>query len=140
MLYNMSDNKYKGGVAVQKAKTKLTRGTERHLAQMGQQIRDARVRRNLTAEELALKAGVSLSTIWAIEKGSASVSIGRIAAVLHALGDLDSDLLLIAQDEELKLARQQNEQLPQRVRHTRSKPKKASPKKVVVKSRNKNQK
>ena len=57
----------------------------------------------------------------------------RIAAVLHALGDLDSDLLLIAQDETLKLERRQNEQLPKRVRHTKPTPKKAPPKKVVVK-------
>lgn len=121
---------------MQKGQTKLTKQTEDSLIQMGQQIREARVRRALTAEELAQKAGVSLSTIWAIEKGSAGVSIGKIAAVLHALDGLEKDLLRIAQDEELKHVRQHKEQLPQRVRHT--KPRKTPSKKVVVKQKAKN--
>ena len=121
---------------MQKGQTKQSKETENVLVQMGQQLREARIRRAITAEELAQKAGVSLSTVWAIEKGSVGVSIGKIAAVLHALDGLDKDLLLIARDEELKHVRQHKEQLPQRVRHT--KPKKATSKKVIVKSRNKN--
>jgi hypothetical protein len=36
-----------------------------------------------------------------VEKGSPSVSIGIYASVLHALNNLDRDLLLIAKDDEL---------------------------------------
>ena len=35
-----------------------------------------------------------------IEKGTPTVSIGSYAAVLHALNNMDSDLLLIAKDDE----------------------------------------
>ncbi len=39
--------------------------------------------------------------LWQIEKGCPSVSIGSYCAVLHVLGELDSDLTLIAKDDEL---------------------------------------
>ena len=70
------------------------------LEQMGEQIRLARLRRQLTAELVAERAGISRQTLTEIEKGSPSVSIGAYAAVLHALGNLETDLLLIAKDDE----------------------------------------
>ena len=75
--------------------------TQKLLRQMGEQIRLARLRRHLPSELVAERAGVSRQTITAIEKGSASVSLGAYAAVLHALGGLEKDLLLIAKDDEL---------------------------------------
>jgi len=36
-----------------------------------------------------------------VEKGSPSVAMGIYAAVLHALNGMDSDLLLLAKDDEL---------------------------------------
>ena len=75
--------------------------TQKLLRQMGEQIRLARLRRHLPSELVAERAGVSRQTITAIEKGSASVSLGAYAAVLHALGGLEQDLLLIAKDYEL---------------------------------------
>lgn len=39
-------------------------------------------------------------TLWSVEKGSPSVAIGIYAAVLHALNNLDKDLLLVAKDDE----------------------------------------
>lgn len=71
------------------------------LAQTGEQIRMARLRRKLSIELVAERAGISRSTLWSIEKGSPSVAIGSYAAVLHALNNLDRDLLLIAKDDEL---------------------------------------
>ena len=71
------------------------------LEQMGGQIRLARLRRSLSSELVAERAGISRQTLTAIEKGSPSVSIGAYAAVLHALNNLDMDLLLIARDDEL---------------------------------------
>ena len=71
------------------------------LAQMGEQIRLARLRRNLASDLVAERAGVSRATVSAIERGNPSVALGAYAAVLHALGGLEKDLLLIARDDEL---------------------------------------
>lgn len=75
--------------------------TQRMLNQMGEQIRLARLRRRLTAELVAERAGISRVTLSNIEKGSPSVAIGSYAAVLHALNGMDKDLLLVAKDDEL---------------------------------------
>ena len=71
------------------------------LEQMGEQIKLARLRRNLSVELVSERANISRATLWSIEKGSPSVAIGYYAAVLHALNNMDKDLLLIAQDDKL---------------------------------------
>lgn len=76
-------------------------GTQDILTRMGEQIRLARLRRQLSAELVAERAGISRATLWNVEKGSPSVAIGIYAAVLHALNNMDTDLLLIAKDDEL---------------------------------------
>ena len=75
--------------------------TQEILIQMGEQIRLARLRRHLSAELVAERAGISRMTLSNIEKGSPSVAIGSYAAVLHALNGMDKDLLLVARDDEL---------------------------------------
>ena len=75
--------------------------TQGVLEQMGEQIRLARLRRHLSAELVAERAGISRMTLSNIEKGSPSVAIGSYAAVLHALNGMDKDLLLVAKDDEL---------------------------------------
>ena len=70
--------------------------TQDILEQMGEQIKLARLRRKLSTELVAERAGISRATLWSIEKGSPTVAIGMYAAVLHAL-----NLLLIAKDDEL---------------------------------------
>ena len=75
--------------------------TEKILEQMGLQIKYARLRRKLTSELVAERAGISRATLVSIEKGSPSVAMGCYAAVLHALNYMDKDLLLFAKDDEL---------------------------------------
>ena len=75
--------------------------TKSKLDAMGEQIKMARLRRKLSAELVAERANISRATLWAVEKGSPSVSIGIYAAVLHSLNGMDRDLLLIAKDDEL---------------------------------------
>ncbi|WP_443738656.1 helix-turn-helix domain-containing protein [Treponema sp.] len=70
------------------------------LSQMGEQIKLARLRRKLSAEVVSERAGISRATLWQIENGSSSVSIGSYASVLTALA-LQNDLLLIAKDDVL---------------------------------------
>lgn len=71
------------------------------LEQMGEQIKLARLRRRLSSELVAERAGISRATLWNVEKGSPSVAIGIYASVLHALGNMDKDFLLVAKDDEL---------------------------------------
>ena len=75
--------------------------TGRALEKMGGNIKRARLRRNIRAELLAERAGISADTLAAIEKGVSTVSIGAYAAVLAVL-KLDNDLEKIALDEEGK--------------------------------------
>ena len=75
--------------------------TQKILSQMGEQIKLARLRRHLTTELVSERAGISRATLWNVEKGNPSVAIGIYAAVLHALNNMDNDLLLIAKDDEL---------------------------------------
>ena len=67
------------------------------LETMGEQIKIARLRRDLSAELVAERANISRATLW---KGSPSVAIGNYAAVLHALNNMDRDLLKVAKDDE----------------------------------------
>lgn len=73
--------------------------TREILAQMGEQIRLARLRRKLSLKLVAERAGISRATLISVEKGIPTVSIGSYAAVLHALNNMDSDLLLVAKDD-----------------------------------------
>lgn len=75
--------------------------TQEYLNQLGEQIKLARLRRKLSVELVAERAGISRATLWAVEKGTPSVAIGTYAAVLHALNGMDKDLLLVAKDDEL---------------------------------------
>lgn len=73
---------------------------KKHLQIMGEQIKLARLRRELSVSLVCERANISRATLWQIEKGSSTVSIGSYAAVLHALGGMDKDLTLIAKDDE----------------------------------------
>ena len=74
-------------------------GMEKNLEIMGEQIKLARLRRSLSMNIVCDRAGVSRATLWQIEKGSSTVSMGAYCAVLHALGGMDKDLTLIARDD-----------------------------------------
>ena len=78
--------------------TKLPRKLEEMMKLMGEQIKLARLRRNLSIAQVAECATCSPLTVNRIEKGSPTVSIGIYARVLYAL-QLDDDLLLIAQED-----------------------------------------
>ena len=97
----------------------LLLATQQALEKMGANIKKARLRRNMRAELLAERAGISTDTLSSIEKGASTVSIGAYAAVLTVL-ELDNDLGLVALDEAGK--KQFREQhLQRRERATRKK-------------------
>ena len=68
------------------------------LEQMGENIKLARKRRNLTTIQVAERAGIDRSTLYEIEKGSSSVSIGAYFNTLRVLG-LQDDFLKLAADD-----------------------------------------
>ncbi|WP_080903100.1 helix-turn-helix domain-containing protein [Parabacteroides sp. Marseille-P3160] len=70
------------------------------LAGLGENIKFARLRRKLTAEQVAERAGISRSTLWQVEKGLPSVSMGTYAQVLFVLG-LENDLSEVGKDDVL---------------------------------------
>lgn len=70
------------------------------MAELGENIKLARLRRKLSAEQVAERAGISRSTLNFIEKGYEGVGIGYYLNVLRVLG-LEKDFLTIAKDDEL---------------------------------------
>jgi len=74
--------------------------TRRILAEMGENIKLARLRRKFSSEQVAERANISRPTLSSIEKGKPTVSIGSYLLVLQVLG-LEKDFLLLAKDDEL---------------------------------------
>lgn len=85
---------------MKKAAYNILPPTEEILRTMGEQIKLARLRRNLSSELVAERAGISRSSLWKVESGNPAVAMGIYAAVLHALNNMDKDLLLVAKDDE----------------------------------------
>ena len=71
-----------------------------NLSIVGEQIRLARLRRDLSIEQIAERAQCSRITVAKLEKGLPTVSIGVLLRVLYAL-QLDADILLLARDDKL---------------------------------------
>ena len=69
------------------------------LEQMGENIRLARKRRRLTTIQVAERAGIDRSTLYQIEKGASSVSLGAYFNTLRVLG-LQDDFLKLAADDD----------------------------------------
>lgn len=88
----------------------------RALLKLGQDIRDARLRRRIPTAVMAARASISRTTLNKIEKGDPGVSLGNYANVLFVLGmaerlgdlaDVRTDVVGLELEEE---------RLPQRIR------------------------
>lgn len=94
---------------------------ETALKKLGADLKTARLRRNLTAEEVAQKVGTSRFTVADAEKGKPSTGVAVYAALLWAYGFIDrlTELADPGKDDEgmrLALARE-----PARARHSSGK-------------------
>jgi transcriptional regulator with XRE-family HTH domain len=69
------------------------------LEQMGENIKLARKRRKLTTVQVAERADIDRSTLYEVEKGNPSVSMGAYFNTLRVLG-LQDDFLKLAADDE----------------------------------------
>jgi transcriptional regulator with XRE-family HTH domain len=71
---------------------------QRLLATLGENLKLARLRRHLSAEQVAERAGISRSTLHLIESGAPGTSLGKLLQVLVVLG-METDLSRIAADD-----------------------------------------
>ena len=99
--------KYKLSINMSKTTmgNKLPRKLEQKMQIVGEQIKLARLRRNLSVVQVAERATCSPLTVSRIEKGTPTVAIGIYLRVLYAL-QLDDDILLLAQKDEMGRALQ----------------------------------
>lgn len=85
---------------MKKNKLPILPTTGKILAEFGENIKLARLRRKLSAEQMAERANISRPTLLSIEKGMPGVSFGSYAQVLFVL-NLEKDLLKVAVDDTL---------------------------------------
>ncbi len=72
---------------------------KRMLRKVGEQIKLARLRRKLSTSLVAERAKISRATLWKIENGDPTVSMGAYLSVLFAI-DLAEDILFLAREDE----------------------------------------
>ena len=87
---------------------------EKRLSEFGERLKQARLRRRLSADMVAQRAGISLPTLRSIERGAPTCSIGAVVNVMFVLG-FDADLDGIATQDELGRLLQDRD-LPARAR------------------------
>ena len=80
--------------------TNLPRRAAQNLQIVGEQIRLARLRRDLSIAQIAERASCSELTVMRVDRGGPTVAIGIYLRVLFALG-LDESILFLAKDDEV---------------------------------------
>ena len=101
---------------------RFTPSAQKALRNLGESIRIARVRRRIRQRDMAIRMGVSIVTLRALEKGDAGVSVGTLAMALLVLGNLSKldELSDVSRDDIAMLL--EIEALPKRVRANQLRP------------------
>jgi transcriptional regulator with XRE-family HTH domain len=69
-------------------------GNEKFLNHFGKNIRELRIKKGWTRENLARHSGLSPSLIASVEKGKVEVSLKIILQLMEGLGYTDDELLI----------------------------------------------
>jgi transcriptional regulator with XRE-family HTH domain len=91
------------------------------MRKLGQDIRDARLRRRIPTEILAERASISRMTLYKVEKGDVNVAAGTYATILFVLGMIDRVGNLADANEDTLGRQLEEERLPKRIRLSRKK-------------------
>ena len=103
-------------IAMARTIAPLLPSSSRLLRQLGDRLRLARLRRRLTAKQVAERAGMTTMTLRSLERGGAGVTMGAYLAVMQVLG-VEKDLELLARAD--PMGRElQDASLPARVKAT----------------------
>lgn len=94
------------------------------LRALGERLREARLRRRFSVRVVAERASISRQTLYNVEAGDPSVSLGTYVRVLAVLG-MDTHLALIAADDPVG-RRLQDAQLPVRRRAPKTRERESS--------------
>lgn len=94
-----------------KTTSPLLPATSTLLKLLGERLRLARLRRQLSAKQVAERAGMAPMTLRNVEHGGAGVTIGAYVAVMQVLG-IEQDLNLLAAADSVGRALQDSRLLP----------------------------
>jgi len=91
------------------------------ILELGLRLKSARLRRNDPQKEFAYRIGVSIPTLYKMEHGDPSISVGKWVKALGILGRLDDLDKLIAPQESLadRYAASRKVHMRQRARRTK---------------------
>jgi transcriptional regulator with XRE-family HTH domain len=73
---------------------------QRSLAQLGERLKLARMRRKLSSTVVAQRAGISRTSLYKVESGGPGATLGTYLRVLAVLG-LESDIDRLAADDKV---------------------------------------
>ena len=102
------------------ARSNIPIPVRRAVRKLGQDIRDARLRRRIPTELLAERASISRMTLYNVERGDLGVSMGSYATILFALGLIDRAGNLADAGEDTLGRQLEEERLPKRIRLPRN--------------------
>ncbi len=98
----------------------LLPSTDELLFQFGDRLHVARLRRRLSAKQVAERAGMSPMTLRSLERGGSGVTMGAYLSVMQVLG-IEQDLNLLGKSD--PIGRElQDSQLPGRTKTKKSSP------------------
>jgi len=109
------------GVKTSRSGSDLPLPVVRALRKLGQDIRDARRRRRIPVAVAAERASISKTTWLKVEKGDPGVLAGTYVKVLFVLGLVEKIAQLADPASDSVGLRLEEEQLPRRIRHKKSK-------------------
>ncbi len=106
-------------MAKESLSSRLPIPVRRALRKLGQDMKDARLRRRIPTTLMAERASISRVTLMKVEKGDPGVALGNYASVLFVLGLADRLAVLADSRADVVGLELEEERLPKRIRWQR---------------------